>query len=129
MYLCPCKGTNRASAISFLADAILARARKKWDKQVRLSRRAALIFSSTRPVLLSHVYYVFGKGVFLIFLECPGGPEMIVVDEFVHGVMHVSIIRALQIRGVLEFEGQRLGLRCIRAAHRRRVGRRRDNTW
>src|SRR5258707_7953110 len=121
MYLCPCKGANRASAISFLADAILTRAQKKWDKQVRLSRPAALISAQRGASLLSHINYVFGESILLIFLERPGSLEMIVVDEFVHGMMHVSVIGALQIRGVLELEGQRFALRRVRAAHRRLI--------
>src|SRR5713101_5427621 len=71
--------------------------------------------------LLPHVDHVFAERVLLIFLKRPGGLEMIVVDELVDRVMHMPVVRALQIRGVLEIKRPRLGLRRVRSAHRRLI--------
>src|SRR5580704_19194489 len=62
------------------------------------------------PCLLpADVGHGFREGVLLILAEGPGGLEVIVVDKGVHGMMHVSVVRALQVRRTLELERQRLG--------------------
>ena len=50
---------------------------------------------SVLELLCADVGHVFREGVLLILPEGPGRFEMIVVDEGVHGVVHVSVVRAL----------------------------------
>ena len=101
----PLQGGKSRVGHKVLAEAILARAQKKWDKQLSLAPSGGANFESARRSLLSHVNHFFGEGVLLIFLEGPGSLEVIVVDEFVDRVMHVSVVRGLEIGGVLEIEG------------------------
>src|ERR1700730_5619635 len=72
-------------------------------------------------VLLADVRQVFRKRILLILLERPDLPQVIAIQESIYRVVHVAIIRALQIRRAHKVEGERLGLRGIRSLHGRLI--------
>src|SRR5882724_4426250 len=72
-------------------------------------------------LLRSHVRHMLRERILLVFTECPGRFEMIVVNESVRRVMHVPAVGALQVGDAFQVELQRLRLRRIRSAHRRLV--------
>src|ERR1700688_2110620 len=94
-----------------------------WLSQRRLRRSVSSKLLLWPGLLRAGVGHVFREGVLLILPEGPGGSEMIVVDEGVHGMMHVSVVRALQVRRALELERQRLGVRRIISVHSGLVAR------
>src|ERR1700676_3800481 len=116
MSLPRCEITTRVFNITLLAPRVCSAPLSSFHL-----RHTGLGASSPALLLRADVGHVLREGVLLIFAEGPGGFEMIVVDKGVDGMVHVPVVRALQVRRALELERQRLRVRRVISVHGRLV--------